>query len=169
MTSKEFFNHTLKILSEKSIENGYMDDELIMIPQLVDSGKKYVLSWLKDMSFKDTFKGNTTGYYLGLCANSLGGGMLYASAWADSENKIAGLCYDELYNGSVGENIFALAEITDNDEKTRFQKFIILLFETWVKEVAEYLSLENAGEYLIESFCAFFQIGASIKLCELGY
>ncbi len=169
MTSKEFFNHTLKILSEKSQEKDYMDEELVMIPQLVDMGRQYVMKWLSDISFKDTFKGNTTGYYLALCANSVGGGMMYASTWADSENKISALKYDALYDGSVWENIFALAEVGTNDEKTEFQKFIIYLFEAWVKEVTPYLTCDNAGDYLIESFNAFFQIGAGIKLCTLGY
>lgn len=169
MTSKEFFNHVLKILSDKASENDYMDDELIMIPQLVETGRQYVMKWLSDTAFKDTFKGNTTGYYLSLCANAVGGGMMYASSWADSENKLRELKYDALYDGSVWENIFALAELGTAAEKTEFQKFIICLFEAWVKEAVPYLSCENAGDYLIESFNAFFLVGAGIKLCTLGF
>lgn len=169
MNSNEFFKHTLKTLSEKSTEKDYIDQELVMIPQLVDLGKQYVMNWLADTAFKETFKGNTTGYYLALCANSLGGGMMYASCWAESENKLSDIKYDDLYNGSVWENIFVLAEVSSNEEKTNFQKFIIYLFESWVKEVTPYLSRDNAGDYLIESFNAFFQIGAGIKLCTLGY
>jgi len=169
MTSSEFFKNTLKMLSDKARESDYTGDELVMIPELIETGKTYVVSWLKDEEFKATFKGNTTGYYLGLCANAIGGGMMYANAWADSTMKFDSLRYDSLYEGSVWENIFALLEVTDNEEKTNFRKFVLVIFEEWVKTVYPYLSEENAGDYLIESFNAFFQLGAGIKLCTLGY
>ena len=67
------------------------------------------------------------------------------------------------------ENIFALLEVTDNEEKTNFRKFVLVIFEEWVKTVYPYFSADDAGDYLIESFNAFFQLGAGIKLCTLGY
>ena len=169
MTSGEFFKNTLKMLSDKACENGYIGDKLVMIPELMESGKGYVMQWLKDEEFKSTFKGNTTGYYLGLCANALGGGMMYANAWADSSALFDALKYDDLYDGSVWENIFSLAEIKTDGEKTELRKFVLVIFEEWVKNVYPYLGADNAGDYLIESFNAFFQLGAGIKLCTLGY
>ena len=44
-----------------------------------------------------------------------------------------------------------------------------MIFEEWIKEVYQYLSNDDAGDYLIESFNAFFQLGAAIKLYILGY
>ena len=123
MTSSEFFKNTLKMLSDKAKENDYTGEELVMIPELMESGRGYVMQWLKDEEFKATFKGNTTGYYLGLCANAVGGGMMYANAWADSSLKFDALKYDDLYDGSVWENIFTLAELGNNEEKTNFRKF----------------------------------------------
>ena len=169
LTSKEYFKNVIKLLADKAREEDYIEDELVMIPELDAPGTKYAMDWLKDEDFKATFKGNTTGYYLGLCANAIGGGMLYASAWADNMRKFDALRYDELYDGSVWENIFILAEANTDAEKTDFRGFVIKLFEVWVKSVYEYLSLENAGDYLIESMKAFFLIGAGIKLCVLGY
>lgn len=169
LSSKEFFSHILKIIADKAKENDYIEDELVMIPELTDVSRTYVMQWLKDEEFKSTFKGNTTGYYLGLCANSVGGGMLYSSAWADNIKQFNSLRYDELYDGSVWENIFILAETHTDAEKTEFRGFVIKLFEAWVKEVYTYLELDNAGDYLIESFRAFFLLGAGIKLCILGY
>ena len=95
--------------------------------------------------------------------------MLYASAWADNIKKFDLLRYDELYDGSVWENIFILSEAHTDVEKTDFRAFVIKLFEAWVKSVYEYLSLDNAGDYLIESMRAFFLVGAGIKLYLLGY
>lgn len=169
LTSKEFFKYILKTLSDTARQEEYIDDELVMIPELAEVSRKYSMDWLKDEEFKATFKGNTTGYYLGLCANAIGGGMLFASAWADNIKEFASLRYDELYDGSVWENIFILAEASTDAEKTAFRGFVIKLFEAWVKSVYEYLQLENAGDYLIESFRAFFLVGAGIKLCTLGY
>lgn len=169
MTSEAFFKNTLKTLSDKARSLDLTGDELVMIPELMEHGSRYVLKWLGDEEFKAAFKGNTTGYYLGLCANCIGGGMMFADAWADSANRLAALEYDSLYEGSVWENIFALAEVTDNASKTELRQNIIALFETWVKMVYEYLSLDNAGDYLIESFRAFFYIGAGIRLYNMGY
>lgn len=169
LTSKEFFNNILKTLADKAISEDYIGDELVMIPELSDTGREYSMQWLKDEEFKGVFKGNTTGYYLGLCANAIGGGMLYASAWADNIREYNKLRYDEIYDGSVWENIFILAEANTDADKTKFRKFVIVLFEAWVKEVYEYLQADNAGDYLIESFRAFFLIGVGIKLCILGY
>jgi len=169
LTSKEFFNNIIKLLADKAQEEDYIDSELIMIPELSETGRRYSMDWLKDEEFKAVFKGNTTGYYLGLCANAVGGGMLFASAWADNIKEYNSLRYDEIYDGSVWENIFILAEASSDTEKTAFRGFVIKLFELWVKEVYKYLELENAGDYLIESFRAFFLLGAGIKLCVLGY
>ncbi len=169
LTSKEYFKNVIKLLADKTREKDYIEEELIMIPELSDVGLKYSMDWLKDEEFKNTFKGNTTGYYLGLCANSIGGGMLYANAWADDIKEFNLLRYDEIYDGSVWENIFILAEANSDADKTKFRELVICLFEAWVKSVYEYLSLDNAGEYLIESMRAFFLIGAGIKLCILGY
>ncbi len=169
LTSKEYLNEIIKLLADKAKEEDYIENELIMIPELDASARKYAMDWLKDEEFKSTFKGNTTGYYLGLCANAIGGGMLFASAWADNIKKFDALRYDELYDGSVWENIFILAETSTDAEKTNFRGFVIKLFEVWIKSVYEYLSLENAGDYLIESMRAFFLVGAGIKLCTLGY
>ena len=169
LTSKEYLNEIIKLLADKAKEEDYIETELIMIPELDAPARKYAMDWLKDEEFKSTFKGNTTGYYLGLCANAIGGGMLFSSAWADNIKKFDALRYDEIYDGSVWENIFILAETSTDAEKTKFRGFVIKLFEVWVKSVYEYLALENAGDYLIESMRAFFLVGAGIKLCALGY
>ena len=169
LTSKEYLNTLIKLLADMASTEDYTEDELVMIPELDAPSRTYAMSWLKDEEFKATFKGNTTGYYLGLCTNAIGGGMLYASAWADNIKKFDLLRYDELYDGSVWENIFILAEAHTDAEKTKFREFVIKLFEAWVKSVYEYLALDNAGDYLIESLRAFFLVGAGIKLYILGY
>ena len=169
LTSKQYLNTLIKLLADKARDEDYTEEELVMIPELDTPSRNYAMAWLKDEEFKSTFKGNTTGYYLGLCTNAIGGGMLYASAWADNIKKFDVLSYDEIYDGSVWENIFILAEANTDAEKTEFRAFIIKLFEIWVKSVYEYLSLDNAGDYLIESLRAFFLVGAGIKLYLLGY
>ena len=168
-SSKEYFNNLLKLLADKTRDKDYIDEELIMVPELSEAALKVSMEWLKNEEFKAAFKGNTTGYYLGLCSNAIGAGMLYANAWADNIKEFKLLRYDEIYDGSVWENIFILAEAHSDSDKTNFRGLIIYLFESWVKSVYEYLQLENAGEYLIESLRAFFLIGAGIKFCILGY
>lgn len=169
MTEEKFFENTLKILSDKAKELDMLGDEIAMVPAIVSSAGQYVVNWMKDENFKAAFKGNTTAYYLALCANCIGGGMMYADAWADSENRFSDIKYDDLYDGSVWENIFSLAEAKSDDEKTAARKNIMVLFEEWVKNIYGYMEREDAGEYLIKSFEAFFCIGASMRFYIIGY
>ena len=169
LTSKEYFNTVVKLLADKTRDKGYIDEELIMIPELAEVGLTYSMEWLKNEDFKAVFKGNTTGYYLGLCANAIGGGMLYANAWADNIKEFNRLRYDEIYDGGVWNNVFVLLEMTDDNEKKDFQNFIIEMYEKWVVLLKDYFKNDNANEYILKTLSAFFQLGVSLRLDILGY
>ena len=56
LTSKEFFNNIIKLLADKAQEEDYIDSELIMIPELSETGRCYNL--LERGTFEPYFYSN---------------------------------------------------------------------------------------------------------------
>lgn len=150
-------------------ERDYIINDMIMVEKLNSYSEKYIADWLSNSEFYATFKGNMVGYYLGVCVNALCGGLVYADAWADGDDRISKIKYDEIYDGGVWNNIFVLLEMTDNNEKKDFQNFIIEMYEKWVVLLKDYFHTDNANEYILKTLCAFFQLGVTLRLDILGY
>lgn len=147
----------------------YITNDAIMVEALTIEGEKYVGLWLSDSEFYSTFKGNMVGYYLGIAVNSLAGGLSYADAWADGDDRLSKIKYDEIYEGGVWNNIFVLLEMNDNNERKDFQNFIIEMYEKWVVLLKDFFKSDKAHEYILKTMCAFFQFGVTLRLDILGY
>lgn len=156
-------------LHREAQKRDYIVNDAIMVEKLTEIGEKYTADWLSDAEFSATFKGNMVGYYLGICVNCLCGGLSCADAWADGDNRLENIKYDEIYEGGVWNNVFVLLEMTDPNECKDFQNFIIELYEKWVVLLKDYLSLENSNEYILKTLSSFFQLGVSLRLDILGY
>lgn len=156
-------------LHREAQKRDYIVNDAIMVEKLTELGEKYTADWLSDEEFSATFKGNMVGYYLGICVNCLCGGLSCADAWADGDNRLENIKYDEIYEGGVWNNIFVLLEMTDPNECKDFQNFIIELYEKWVVLLKDYFSLNNANEYILKTLSSFFQLGVSLRLDILGY
>ncbi len=156
-------------IHREALKRDYIINDAIMVEKLNELGEKYVASWLSDSEFYATFKGNMVGYYLGLAVNALCGGLTYADAWADGDDRISKIKYDEIYDGGVWNNVFILLEMNDNNERKDFQNFIIEMYEKWVVMLKDYFKAENANEYILKTMCAFFQLGVTLRLDILGY
>lgn len=157
------------LIHKEAQKRDYIVNDAIMVEKLSEIGEKYTADWLSDEEFSDTFKGNMVGYYLGICVNCLCGGLSCADAWADGDNRLEKIKYDEIYEGGVWNNVFVLLEMTDPNECKDFQNFIIELYEKWVVLLKDYFKSENAKEYILKTLSAFFQLGVSLRLDILGY
>lgn len=168
-TSRELFKNILIELHKAAQAKGYTEKDAIMVEELLERGFRYSLDWLADTEFYSTFKGNMVGYYLGLCVNCLCGGLAMADAWADGDNRLSGMKYDEIYDGGVWNNVFVLVEMTSDSDKKDFQNFIIEMYEKWVVELKDYFKLPGANDYISKTLAAFFQLGVTMRLELLGY
>ncbi len=157
------------LIHKEAQKRDYIVNDAIMVEKLSEIGEKYTADWLADEEFIETFKGNMVGYYLGICVNCLCGGMSCADAWADGDNRLDKIKYDEIYEGGVWNNVFVLLEMTDPNECKDFQNFIIELYEKWVVLMKDYFKQSNAREYILKTLSAFFQLGVSLRLDILGY
>jgi len=156
-------------IHREALKRDYIVNDAIMVEKLNSLGEKYMAEWLSDSEFYETFKGNMVGYYLGLCVNALCGGLTYADAWADGDDRLTKIKYDEIYEGGAWNNVFVLLEMTDNNDKKDFQNFIIEMYEKWVVLLKDYFHTKEANEYILKTLCAFFQLGVTLRLDILGY
>ena len=156
-------------IHREALSRDYIVNDAIMVEKLNECGEKYMALWLGDTEFYDTFKGNMVGYYLGLCVNALCGGLTYADAWSDGDDRLENIKYDEIYEGGVWNNVFVLLEMTDDNDKKDFQNFVIAMYEKWVVLLKDKFKEEGANEYILKTLCAFFQLGVTLRLDILGY
>ena len=168
-TSRELFKTILIEIHKSAKIKGYIEKDAIMVEELLDKGFQFSLDWLADAEFYATFKGNMVGYYLGLCVNCLCTGLAMADAWADGDDRLSAMKYDEIYDGGVWNNVFVLIEMTSDDDKKDFQNFIIEMYEKWVVELKDYFKLPGANDYISKTLAAFFQLGVTMRLELLGY
>lgn len=147
----------------------YIINDAIMVEELNTLGEKYVASWLTDSEFYSTFKGNMVGYYLGIAVNALCGGLVCADAWADGDDRLTKIKYDEIYEGGVWNNVFILMEMNDASDRKDFQNFVIEMYEKWVVLLKDCFQNDGADEYILKTMCAFFQLGVTLRLDILGY
>lgn len=147
----------------------YIINDAIMVEELNTLGEKHVASWLSDSEFYGTFKGNMVGYYLGIAVNALCGGLVCSDAWADGDDRLSKIKYDEIYEGGVWNNVFILLEMNDAADRKDFQNFIIEMYEKWVVLLKDRFQEDGANEYILKTMCAFFQLGVTLRLDILGY
>ena len=83
------------LIHREAQKRDYIVNDAIMVERLSEIGEKYTADWLSDEEFSDTFKGNMVGYYLGICVNCLCGGLSCADVWADGDNRLEKIKYDE--------------------------------------------------------------------------
>ncbi len=165
----ELFKEILIELHLSAKKKDYIEKDAIMVEELTEKGFQISKKWLSDAEFYETFKGNTVGYYLGICANCFATGLLMADAWADGGDALSKIKYDQIYDGGVWNNIFVLLEMKSDADKKDFQQFIIEMYEKWVVAIKEYFSYPNALEYVSKTVSAFFVLGVTMRLELLGY
>ncbi len=168
-TSQELFKEILINIHLSAKKREYIEKDAIMVAQLTEKGFQISQQWLCDAEFKDTFKGNMVGYYLGLCVNCFATGLLMADAWADCGYALSRIKYDQIYDGVVWDNIFVLLEMKPDGDRKDFQNFIIEMYEKWVVALKDYFALPNANEYIEKTISAFFVLGVTMRLEILGY
>lgn len=168
-TSRELFKTILIEIHKAAKIKGYTEKDAIMVEELLDKGFQSSLEWLADAEFYATFKGNMVGYYLGLCVNCLCTGLAMADAWADGDDRLMAMKYDEIYDGGVWNNVFELIEMKSDDDKKDFQNFIIEMYEKWVVQLKDYFKMPGANDYISKTLAAFFQLGVTMRLEILGY
>lgn len=168
-TPQELFKEILISIHLSAKKRQYIEKDAIMVAQLTEKGFQIGHEWLSDAEFKETFKGNMVGYYLGLCVNCFATGLLMADAWADGGDALSRIKYDQIYDGGVWDNIFVLLEMKSDGDRKDFQNFIIEMYEKWVVSLKDYFSLPNANEYIAKTIAAFFALGVTMRLEILGY
>lgn len=146
----------------------FADSDTYINEELMAYGKTCSIAWLCDKEFRAGLEKNATSYYFGLGTNLLVCGMYFAEIWANNDGDLSGVKYTDIYEGGLWNNVYRLLEDETDESKNQFQLLSKDLFGIWSANVKPYWKLSNAGEYLIDTMTAFFQIGVCIKLSLMG-
>lgn len=140
--------------------------DMMLIPDLLERGKQFIMMWLKDEEFRKLFGGDAKMYYYNIACIAFGGGVAFADAYEKdasqiklgfvdtllaSQKDITGLAHDILGNES-------------DEDKEYYQKRLDSMFSYFLAELEPYWDKEDPRPFLFQGLMAFFQTGVSFRL-----
>ncbi len=139
--------------------------DISLIPDLLEHGKGFIMSWLKDVSLRKQFENDAVMYYYNVAWIAFAGGVAYADAWQKditqiklgtvdtlltSQNDLAGLAMD----------ILGL----DGDKQVEYRQNFDSMFSEFLQLMAPYWNKEDPRPFLFQGLLAFFTAGVSLKI-----
>lgn len=164
----EFLTNILHAFGQAAADRGWLSsrDEIIYVRELWETGQRFVAYWLGNSSFVEHYGGDDRDMYYNISTISLLSGLYYALSYnIDNESFDADDVFRELFSGSIFD-VVAGAVSFEMDE---LQEFIN---EQYKEMYTLIRSFEPDGDtlqkLLYQGACAFFQIGCSMELHDLG-
>lgn len=164
----EFLNSILHVFSRAAADKNWLsgENEIIYVKELWETGQNFVNYWLSNENFVQHFAEDPRGLYFNLSTISMLSGMYFALSYnIDSEGFDANKIFSELFTGNVFDTVAAAITMDMED--------IIAYINEQYKELYTLIQSYEpdapaAAKILSQGACAFFQIGCSIELHDLG-
>ena len=162
--TSDFFNKILVRLL--SIIREYSDKrpDITVVPDLLERGKKYIMSWLKDQNLMEKFKDEPIMFYYNIAFIAIGGGIAYADAWDKDPAQIKTGIVDTLIASQTNITELAL-DILKKDEQS-YHEMIDEMFEEFIDVMEPYWDKEDPRPFLFQGLLAFFQSGINLRLAK---
>ena len=163
-TSDFFDTVTVRLLSIIRKHMGKNSD-ITVIPDLLERGKVYIMSWLKDENLRDAFKTEPVMFYYNVACNAFGGGVAYADAWDKDPAQIKIGVVDTLIASMKDINLLA-TDILRIDEKGQedYRRMLDELFSEFLEIMSPYWDKEDPRPFLFQGLLAFFQTGINLRI-----
>lgn len=141
--------------------------DIIQIPDLLERGKNFIMSWLKDAQLKEAFKNDAQLYYYNISCIAFCGGIAYADAWDKDITQIKTGAVDTLLTSqrdimSLAVDILSL----DGDGRKKLHALEDKMFSVFLELMTPYWDKDDPRPYLFQGLMAFFQTGVSYRLCK---
>lgn len=163
-TADFFDSVTVRLLSviRKNRGKSY---NITVVPDLLERGKVYIMSWLKDENLRDAFKTEPVMFYYNVACNAFGGGVAYADAWDKDPAQIKIGVVDTLIASMKDINLLA-TDILGIDDKGQedYRRMLDELFAEFLEAMAPYWDKEDPRPFLFQGLLAFFQTGVNLRL-----
>jgi ADP-ribosyl-[dinitrogen reductase] hydrolase len=164
----EFLTNILHVFGQAAAEKKWLSSEreIIYIKELWETGQRFVAYWLSNKQFVEHYNGDVRDMYYNISTISMLSGMYYALSYnIDSENFNADAIFKELFTGNIFDTVAAAVTFEMED----IQGFINEQYKELYTLIDSFAPDGDTLEKLLyQGACAFFQIGCSIELHDLG-
>jgi hypothetical protein len=164
----EFLTNILHVFGQAAAEKKWLSSEreIIYIKELWETGQRFVAYWLSNKQFVEHYNGDVRDMYYNISTISMLSGMYYALSYnIDSENFNADAIFKELFTGNIFDTVAAAVTFDMED----IQGFINEQYKELYTLIDSFAPDGDTLEKLLyQGACAFFQIGCSIELHDLG-
>ena len=162
---QSFYADCLKSFHDEAMKNGFANQGLIFIPELIPMGEKAVLAYLQDLFFTMEFGQNPKQYYYVIMSLSLQTGICFGEKWhKDFAGLKSGYVYEIIKVGPADDANVIMSEIIgisgNQAQNALYQK----IYEEWIKCHEPYWKLEDPRQYTFKAMVAAYQLGVSIVL-----
>ncbi len=161
----DFFNSCNIELHKIAKESGIKTADMVIIPDLLERGKRFIMTWLRDVPLKEAFKNDAQMFYYNVACIAFCGGIAYADAWDKDIAQIKTGAVDTILASQ--RNIPALAADIlglDSDGAQRLHQLEDSMFSRFLSLMSEYWEKEDPRPFLFQGLLAFFQTGVSYRL-----
>ncbi len=163
--NSDFYNRVSIGLHKIASENGRCD--MMLVPDLLERGKHFLMTWLKDANFQSLFEGDAMMYYYNIACIAFGGGVAFADAFEKDASQVKLGFVDTLLVSQPDINalVYDILEITGYEDKiTQYRKMLDSMFSFFLDEMSPLWDKEDPRPFLFQGLMAFFQAGISYRL-----
>lgn len=141
--------------------------DIMLIPDLLERGKGFIMTWLKDASLKEAFSNDAQMYYYNVACIAFCGGIAYADAWDKDITQIKTGAVDTLLASqrNIAELVFDILNL-DDAGKLKLHRMEDRMFAVFLELMAPYWDKDDPRPFLFQGLLAFFQTGVSYRLSE---
>lgn len=140
--------------------------DMMLVPELLEHGKDFIMLWLKDEEFRKLFNGDAQMYYYNIACIAFGGGIAYADAFEKDASQVKLGFVDTLLASQ--KDITALAQdilgIDSEDDKDYYRRRLDSMFKYFIAELEPYWAADDPRPFLFQGLMAFLQTGISFRL-----
>lgn len=140
--------------------------DVLVVPDLLERGKSFIMMWLKDENFRKSFEGDAMMYYYNIACIGFGGGIAYADAFQKDVSQIKLGLVDTLIASQPDISKLATDILGYEDEEkiVAYRQMLDSMFSRFLNEMEPYWDKEDPRPFLFQGLMAFFQAGVSFRL-----
>lgn len=164
----EFLTNALHTFGQAAAERGWLSsaNEILYAKPLWETGQRFVAYWLSNPQFVAHYGGDDRDLYYNVSTISLLSGLYYALSYhVDRESFNPDAVFRELFTGNIFDTVAGAVDF----ELDELQEFINQQYKELYILIGSFEPDQDTLQKLLyQGACAFFQIGCSMELHNLG-
>ena len=145
--------------------HGKPSADISLVSDLLERGKNYIMSWLKDVNLKEKFQNDPMMYYYNIACFAFDAGVAYADAWQKDVSQVKIGIVDTLIASQPDINALATDLLgLDEGGKTNYRQMKDEMFSEFLDIMEPYWEKEDPRPFLFQGLLAFFQSGINYKM-----